>query len=210
VTTSGPERTAPETPATEGPWAIARGLWVYALHVIALIRPGRLAPTHLPPVEAKADLSRWADEELTLMIEEGRRQLDRQFDSLEKVRGRAQWLFSIALVLAGAAASLATSIFPRPSCWALLFWIMCLVATSWSALGFAATITVNARFGAIAANKLSRYAPPIKLALATAYAEMLDIGEQTLNTRLTVLRQAVVWLIVGAALALATLLYLKV
>jgi len=48
--------------------------------------------------------------------------------------------------------------------------------------------------------------PPIKRQLATDYAEILDVGEQTVNTRLTLYRQAVVWLILGGYAALATLL----
>lgn len=193
-------------PPIHGLRAGVRGLGIYALHVLGLVRPGRRAPTYLPPSEITADLSKWSDDDLDLMIDEGRRQYDAQVDSLEQIRGRAQWLFSTALALATADAALALKVFPHPTCWQLWTWVLSVVCTSWSGLGAAAVITVTARLAGIATAPLARYAAPIKPQLATDYAEMLDVGEQTINTRLTLYRQAVVWLVLGAYAALACLL----
>jgi hypothetical protein len=78
--------------------------------------------------------------------------------------------------------------------------------TSWSALGAAAVITGTAKLSGIATAPLSSYEPPIKKRLAKDYADILDVGEQTVNTRITLYRQAVVWLILGGYGALAALL----
>jgi len=179
---------------------------MYARYVLALVRPGRLVPTYLPAEEFNTDLSKWSEDELGVLIDEGRRQFDAQTDSLEKIRGRAQWLFSLALALTGADAALAAKVFPHPTCAQLAAWVASIVFTSWSALGAASIITVTAQLAGVATGPLSRYAPPIKRQLATDYAEILDVGEQTVNTRLTLYRQAVVWLILGGYAALATLL----
>jgi hypothetical protein len=190
----------------QGLCAGLRGLGIYAQHVLGLARPGRSVPTYLAPKEFTADLSKWEEEDLKLLIEEGRRQFDAQLDSLERIRGRAQWLFSTALALAAVDAALAAKLFPHPSGWGLAAWLGSLAFTSWSGLGAAAIITVNAKLVGIAAAPLSRYTPPIQTQLATDYAEILDAGEQTINTRFTLYRQAVVWLILGGYATLAAFL----
>jgi hypothetical protein len=43
------------------------------------------------------DMSKWEDDDLNLLIDEGRRQLDRQGSDLEQIRGRAQFLFTTTL-----------------------------------------------------------------------------------------------------------------
>lgn len=197
---------AKPTQKTHGFGAGLRGLWIYTRHVIGLVRPGRPIPTYLDPEQVTADLSKWSEDELGLLIDEGRRQYDAQTDSLEKVRGRAQWLFSTALALAGADAALATKVFPHPTHAQLAGWISSVVFTSWSALGAGAVITVTAKLEGVATAPLSGYTPPIKNQLAIDYAEILDVGEQTVNTRLTLYRQAVVWLMLGGYAALACLL----
>ncbi len=140
------------------------------------------------------------------MIDEGRRQYDGQVSALEETRGRAQWLFSVALALAGAGAALALKLFPHPTHAQLAAWLCSVVFTSWSALGAASVITGAAKLSGIATAPLSSYEPPIKRQLAKDYADILDVGEQTVNTRITLYRQAVVWLILGGYGALAALL----
>ena len=140
------------------------------------------------------------------MIDEGRRQYDAQISALEEIRGRAQWLFSVALALAGADAALALKVFPHPTHAQLAAWICSVAFTSWSALGVAAVITGTAKLSGIATAPLSTYEPPVKKQLAKDYADILDVGEQTVNTRITLYRQSVVWLILGGYAALAALL----
>jgi len=53
-------------------------------------------------------------------------------------------------------------------------------------LGAVAVLVVKADFEAIHADALSTYAPPILKRLAKDYAEMLETGDNTVKTRLTV------------------------
>lgn len=68
---------------------------------------------------------------------------------------------------------------------------------TYAALGAAAVLTVRADFQAIHTKPLSDYTSPLEEQLARDYAEMLQSGAETVNTRLSVYRQAVVWLIDG-------------
>lgn len=193
--------------ATRGARGTARSLRIYAAYVISLVRPGVGLPTYEKPEEPEAPLDGWGTDDFTLMIEEGRRQLDGQFNDLEKIRGRAQWLFSAALILGGSEAAAAARVFHHPIIPALAAWAIAAASTIWAALGAAGIITVRADFSSIATIPLSNYTPPIRELLARNYAEMLDQGEQTVNTRLTLYRQAVVWLLIGALAALAAYLF---
>lgn len=179
-----------------------KGTTVYLWHVLGLIMPGHPVPTYEEPVEAEAALKGWSPADHKLMIEEGRRQYDQQVSDLKHTRDRAQWLFTAALALVTAIAAVGASIFPHPAWYVLLLWLAGLVATTYAALGAAAVLTVRADFQAIHTKPLSEYASPVEEQLARDYAEMLETGEETVNTRLSVYRQAVVWLISGGYLTL--------
>ena len=81
----------------------AKGFWygqgIYFVHVIALITPGVEATQYeAHPIEPKS-LDGWSSWDRALMIEEGRRQADRQLTDLKEVRGRAQWLFTVGIAV---------------------------------------------------------------------------------------------------------------
>src|SRR6266498_1771096 len=72
---------------------------VYLAHVAALFVPGvrvRSLPVHPGKV---GTLSEWSEAELVLLVEEGRRQLDRQRADLDRVQARSQLLFTTAAAL---------------------------------------------------------------------------------------------------------------
>src|ERR1700722_8802187 len=82
----------------------ARGQRIYLAHVGGLISPGVKVPVHEAHKIEPAPLDDWEDDDLNLMIDEGRRQGDRQMTDFDRVGGRAQWLFTIgaALIVSGA------------------------------------------------------------------------------------------------------------
>jgi hypothetical protein len=174
-----------------------RGQWIYLAHVLALIRPGVEVPTfcaHQIPAQA---LTGWAEDELQLLIDEGRRQSDRQLADLEQIRGRAQWLFTVGVPIVTAIAAIFAGFHKGDSGWWVVLWLLSLLAAGYAVVGAAAIMTIRADFDVIDSAVLSSYQPPVLDKLAGDYAAMLGAGENTVATRLTVYRQSVVWLIIG-------------
>jgi len=177
-------------------------LAVYARHVLALLWPNKSAPALVADRNEPGEMDDWNEDELRLLIDEGRRQLDRQHEDLERIRGRSQVLLALGLALVGAIASLQSQLVMGASCWAWGLWVFALLAGGWSILGAGATSVVRADMEIIHSSVLSRRDPPVLPELAEDYAGMTKQGEEQLATRLTNLRYAVVWLLVAAFLGL--------
>jgi len=189
--------------------AFLRAQGIYAEHVIALVRPGNVVPTFAAHQVEAGDLASWSTDELQIMIDEGRRQSDRQQADLELIRGRAQWLFAVGLPLIIAIATIRAEFHKTDSCWWTVPWAISLLISVYGVLGAAAIMTVRADFDMIDTAALSNHQRPILRKLADDYAVMLATGENTVATRLTVYRQAVVWLIIGGLGALVVWLAVK-
>lgn len=177
---------------------------VYAQHVLGLLVPNLRAPVHKADRNAAGDVAQWVSEDLDLLIDEGRRQLDRQHDDLERIRSRAQVLLALGLALVGTTAALQGRVSDSSSWLVWAMWLVALATGAWSILGAAATSVVRADMSIIHAAVLSRRSGKIKEELAKDYSEMVMAGENQLATRLTNLRHAVTWLLVAAVLALAS------
>lgn len=185
------------------------GQWVYLAHVLALVRPGAEVPNLRAHQIQAQPLTSWADDELQLMIDEGRRQSDRQLGDLEQIRGRAQWLFTVGAPLVTAIATVFAAFGEGDSGWWVVLWLVSLLAAGYGVVGAAAIMTIRADFDVIDSAVLSSYQPPVLNRLADDYAAMLGAGENTVATRLTAYRQAVVWLIIGGYGALITWLAVR-
>lgn len=181
-----------------------RGQWIYCAHVLSLFLPGHAVPTLAADPALPSSLDGWCEQELDLLIDEGRRQVDRQQNDLQQIRVRAQWLFTVA---AGVTAALATSLAksaPSPAEWTV--GILALVLLIYGLGGAAAILTVRADFAQIHTPVLSGSERPIQRSLAAAYSRMMTTGENTIATRLTIFRQAVVLCLIGGYLGLLTAL----
>lgn len=198
-----------ETPGTSkqprSAWSqFVHGQGIYFAHVIGLIAPGKQIPVFLSHQVEPEPLDTWSEPDLGHMIEEGQRQLDRQFSELEHIRGRAQWLLTTGAAIT---AALGTAfVARRPSGLVLLLWIPALILLGCGVAGAAAVMTVRADFMTIDTAVLSTKAPPIVRELAASYSRMLRTGENTVATRLTVFRQAVLYVIIGGYLGLLAVL----
>jgi hypothetical protein len=149
-------------------------------------------------------LDTWSDEDLKLMIDEGRRQLDRQYSDLEHIRSRAQWLFTVGVaVIAGLVGSLNA---PRPSIVGRILWLLAVALVVCGIAGAAAIMVIRADFSTIDTATLSQRQPPIRKELATDYSMMLTTGENSVAARLTVFHEAVLYLIIGGILGLLSVL----
>ena len=177
---------------------------IYARHVLALFWPNKKAPAIEADHNQAGDVSDWPDKDLELLVEEGRRQLDRQHDDLERIRGRAQVLLALGLALEGTIASLQGSIVEADNELIWLFWTIAILAGAWSVLGAAGTSVVRADMQMIHAAVLSRRTAPLLSDLAADYAAIVMDGEDQLATRLTNLRHAVMWLLLTALFGLLT------
>jgi hypothetical protein len=176
---------------------------VYAQHVLGLLRPGHRVPDHLAHATEPSPLNGWQPADHDAMIEEGRRQSDRQQDDLERVRGRSQLLLALALALLAAVAALRGPVASGDEWWLWTVWIASLGAGAWSAVGAAAIAAVRADMEIIDAAVLSHYEPPVRPKLAADYAELVRPGENAVATRLTNFRVAVLWLLIAAVFGLA-------
>ncbi len=178
--------------------AFIHGQKVYALHVLGLLAPGLEIPVVRAHQVSPQSLDEWSDEDLGHMIEEGRRQLDRQLSDLTQIRSRAQWLFTVGAAIIVAVAGALGRV--DPTGWLLALWLFALTLLAYGVAGAAAILTVRADFKTIDTAVLSASDPPVLSALAMSYSRMLGTGENTVATRLTVLWQAVVFIILGGYL----------
>ncbi len=171
---------------------------VFLIHIVALLRPGTQVPVFKQhPVEPRETDGWNADH--TLLIEEGRRQLDHQLGDLERIRGRSQFLFTTALaLLTGVVAS--AKVLLLANVFGLLLWFGAVVLGALGMLGAASLTATSGEFRGIDAASLTYSRSPIKSKVAAAYARSVKTGANTVATRLTLYRDAVFCLVVGAAL----------
>jgi len=177
---------------------------IYARYVLALFWPNKEAPALEADPNQANEVSDWGEGDLEILVEEGRRQLDRQHEDLERIRGRSQVLLAFGLALEGAIASLQKSVGIADNFLVWTLWVLALFVGVWSVLGAGATSVVRADMQMIHAAVLSRRKPPILPDLAEDYAAIVMVGENQLATRLTNLRHAVMWLLIAAFLGLLT------
>ena len=167
-----------------------RGLW-----------PGAKVPSFLMHPGAPGDISAWTDEDVQSLIEEGRRQLDSQRGEAEQIRGRAQSLFTTAIGLAAVSFAGRSTVFSAKSDVPLAAWSLGLALTTLGLLGTASVIVARKDFGSIDASLMTTsYKPPVPPKLAAGYSRQVGTGANTVATLLTVYRDAVLLVMLGAIL----------
>ena len=181
-------------------------LRLYASHCWNLFRPG--ATPRFADIYGQfesGDLSQWTSDELALLVEEGRLQIDRQRSQLARIQSRSQFLLTTSLGALLLAVNLLAQEIPAESSLTSLTWvavllILTVVLLVMGALGAASNLGAKNRFGAIDTSLLSNVDPPVDLALATAYVEYVRPGENTLATRLTIYWVAILLVLTGSIL----------
>jgi hypothetical protein len=182
--------------------ALARAMQevvVYLAHVVALFRPGMRVRQFQVHPGGVGSLEGWGDDDFRLLVEEGRRQLDRQRTDLDRIQARSQLLFTTAGVLLALLVS-ESSVVQHHGFAVFMLWYLGLVLIVLGLLGAAALMAARGTFGMVDAALLSQEAPPVLGSVARAHAELVAEGENTVGTRLTVFRDAVMLVVVGAAL----------
>jgi hypothetical protein len=175
---------------------------LYLRHLRGLALPGLSIKPVIGSPPAPEPIVGWDVSALELVVEEGRRQLDRQAARFDRIRTTAQLLFTTALallVVLGASANRVLDSEPPPI---IVLWGTGLVLVTLGMLGAASVLTTAAVFGAIDAARFTASRVNQLLDLATAYAAQVQVGEVTLAERLTVYRDAVWLVMLGAVVQL--------
>ncbi|TDO68987.1 hypothetical protein EV651_10121 [Kribbella sp. VKM Ac-2571] len=166
-------------------------------YAIVVFRPGALPPQHpqLAPTATSAS-DGWSPEERQLYISEARRDMDQQQADKRDVRARAQQVFTTTLVL-GAAIGASYSRTAHGSVGTAVY----LLAAGLTALaGFAAAgvITAKSLIGAPSlSNLIDTSAGKVEEQLVREYAATRHVGAATVAVLVTVMRDAVLVLILA-------------
>jgi hypothetical protein len=141
-----------------------------------------------------------------MLIEESHRTLDQQQAQFDRVRTTAQVVLPLAIALLVILGSELPSVMAEPSTrvrYGLYFaWGIGTALVVLAGLGAAATISVRSDFGTVFPPLVSQLPSPILAEVAKAYAGQIAIGERTLGTRITVMRDAVALLAIGGTIHL--------
>jgi hypothetical protein len=165
-----------------------RGLW-----------PGAKVPSFQVHPSEPSDITGWGSEDYQVLIDEGRRQLDAQRDQAEQIRGRAQFLFTTAIGLAALSFAGKSTVLAAKSNVPIAIWSLSLLLTTLGLLGTASVIVARKEFGSIdAALMTNLYDPPIPPKLAAGYSRQVARGANTVATLVTVYRDAVLLVLLGA------------
>jgi hypothetical protein len=175
---------------------------MYLRHIRGLALPGIKVETIVIHPTEPASLDGWGDDALHIIVDEARRQIDRQSERFDRIRTTAQLLFTTALALLVVLAAGAHRVLDQESVILFVAWVVGLIVVALGMLGAASILTVRAEFGTIDTPALTYHGPdPLKV-LATAYAQQVRVGESTVAARLTVYRDAVWLVLLGAAIQL--------
>lgn len=150
---------------------------------------------------APADLGDWDADELDLMIDEGRRQLDSLATQFEQTRSRGQFLFTLGVALVVPAGAVGATRFDD-SFPLFMVWFLGFLSLAVAVLGAAAVVVAPGQLKGIDAVLLSH--PPesgdVRLELASAYPRAVTTSADTVRVRHSLLRDSVWFLVIGLAL----------
>jgi len=160
------------------------------------------APQNLADYKAQAgDLTEHSEEELELVIDEGRRQLDAQRARYADVQGRAQALLAVSLVVLGLTSGLVGRLHSIDEWRGRIEWAMWVLAVALDLLGVllaAATISVRANFETTDTLQATNMKRPLLRSLADDYAASVRAGENTVADRVNAFQVATRYTVWGA------------
>lgn len=181
--------------------AWVRRVSVYWSHIAGIFLPGDAVLEFSSYQIDAGDVASWPDADLTIVMETGRAQLQRQNSNLEAIRGRAQFLLTLTLAFVGVAVA-STDLVNR-SLFALIPWGLGIAVAFASAFGAAGVIVARKALGMVDTRLLSQQKPPILSVTARAFADSVGAGETTVATGITVLRDAVALFLLSFVLVCA-------
>ncbi|QNP69024.1 hypothetical protein IAG44_05900 [Streptomyces roseirectus] len=178
---------------------------LYLVYCAAVLWPGRSLPTFAEPHVSTVTLDHLQPDDLTLVIEEGRRQFDRQAADLDRIRNRAGALATVSLALTVGLVSRTHDMISGP--WPLTAaWVLSCLLALLAVAGACAVMAGRAVLGRMDTGLVAQMPHPVQKSLAAGYVEHVGAGEETVRTVLTVLRDAVTLVVVSALIFLVLLL----
>jgi hypothetical protein len=156
-------------------------------------------PTFAEPDEFTGDIHRLDDNDLKVIVEEGRRQLDRQLADLDRNRTRAATLLTISVGEVAVLSASAHRAFSNGPV-ATVAWAISALLAVLAAGGAASLLTSQARFDRLDTRHLVEGRLPALRNVALGYARSVGTGEETIRTRVTVLRDGVLLAVLAALL----------
>lgn len=191
------------------PTGIKLSIILYISHCWALFRPGATPRfMNMPQMTEHSDLASWEHDELDLLIEQGKYQLERQRNHLRDLQTHSQVLLTTALgALLFAINRLSGTLRSESNnaiTWTSILLIIAALFLFIGALGVASNVAAKNLLGTIDITLLSNVEPPRKLAVAQAYLEYVIPGENTLVTRSAIFRIAIMFLLIGTMLLAIT------
>ena len=171
-------------------WNSGRQHRLSTAFIAALLFGGGVEPDHRNP-NVPGNLEEFDSESLKLLVDEGRRQSDRQTEIFKHTTDRAQVLLTVGLALAGFVAATLHQIqnLHGDRKWiAFSIWIGAALLTIVGVAATASVLVVRAVFSVIDTTQISTWTPPVLRQLAEDYADAVRIGETTLDTRVTMFR----------------------
>ena len=147
-------------------------------------------------IEIGEGIESWDEDDWSLAIDEGRRQLDAQFAELQFITRRA----SILLPVGSALSLFLAREWVTQSSGSILdiLLIAGFLMSFWGAVVMGALIAGRSPFGLSDVRLLTRESSGLRKYLARDYAELVPIGHNTKSARLTHLGTGVAWIVWGA------------
>ena len=190
-------------------------LGLYLQYILALIRPGKTVRTfHTVTGRAASvgDLANWNSAQLSLLIEEGRQKFENQSARFDRIRQTAQLILPTGVALLVVVGTELHHIIAEKNdairyC---LYVASSLAATAvlLGTLGSASILVTKAVFGSLFPTLISQENPDeLERNVAASYAEQCVVGEDTVNTRLTLQWLSVVLVALGGLLFSALWLF---
>lgn len=188
----------------------AQNRWLFARHVVGLLRPGRPGPTHAVDSNTVSPIDDLDDSELDTLLEEGRRDEDRHLAQLDAIRGRAQsaQLTTLAL-LTVYASQLGPVLDVKRHSWLLGGYIVGAGFAIWGLLGLLSVGMTQVALSTMHPAIVTGLPRPLKASLATEYAHAAIENSPVIATLLSVFREAVMWITLSAGVESLVWIYLK-
>lgn len=172
----------------------------YLWYCLALFRPGTKVPVFQEPPERHPHIVDFTKDQLQVVLDEGRRQLDRQRQDLERVQARSATATTIGLAEIALLSNGGATMIRAGGLWFAL-WLIGVLCVFLGVAGAVSLLTTRSTVSAPHVNEIATYEgrDPLYCA-AYSHVRDVDVGEVTLSARVTILRDVALLLVLGAVL----------